>query len=75
MVLAIAYLLVASVASLILSRSFARRRWAAIPSIPHPLGRPGRMQGMKLYRLIPPLTLALVVLALLSACGGKGGGY
>jgi hypothetical protein len=30
---------------------------------------------MMLYRLIPPLTLALVVLALLSACGGKGGGY
>jgi hypothetical protein len=30
---------------------------------------------MKLYRLIPLLTLALVVLALLSACGGKGGGY
>jgi predicted small lipoprotein YifL len=30
---------------------------------------------MKLYRLISVLTLALVVLALLSACGGKGGGY
>jgi hypothetical protein len=30
---------------------------------------------MKLYRLIPMLTLTLVVLALLSACGGKGGGY
>jgi hypothetical protein len=30
---------------------------------------------MKLNRLIPVLVLALVVLALLSACGGKGGGY
>jgi predicted small lipoprotein YifL len=30
---------------------------------------------MKLHRLIPVLVLALVVLALLSACGGKGGGY
>jgi hypothetical protein len=31
--------------------------------------------GMKLHRLIPVLVLALAVLALLSACGGKGGGY
>jgi hypothetical protein len=29
---------------------------------------------MKLHRLIPLLVLALVVLAFLSACGGKGGG-
>jgi len=30
---------------------------------------------MKLYRLLPALLLALSVLVLLSACGGKGGGY
>jgi predicted small secreted protein len=30
---------------------------------------------MKLYRLIPVLLLALSVLMLVSACGGKGGGY
>jgi hypothetical protein len=29
---------------------------------------------MKLYRLLPVLILALSVLALVSACGGKGGG-
>jgi hypothetical protein len=58
-----------------LSTSFARRRRAGIPSIRDPVGRPARIPGMKLYRLIPLLTLALAVLALLSACGGKGGGY
>jgi hypothetical protein len=31
--------------------------------------------GMKLYRLLPMFVLALAVLALVSACGGKGGGY
>jgi hypothetical protein len=31
--------------------------------------------GMKLYRLLPMLVLALAALALVSACGGKGGGY
>jgi len=30
---------------------------------------------MKLNRLIPVLVLALTVLMLVSACGGKGGGY
>jgi hypothetical protein len=30
---------------------------------------------MKLHRLIPLLVFALALLALLSACGGKGGGY
>jgi len=30
---------------------------------------------MKLYRYLPALVLALGLLALLSACGGKGGGY
>jgi predicted small secreted protein len=30
---------------------------------------------MKLYRLLPVLLLALSVLMLVSACGGKGGGY
>ena len=29
---------------------------------------------MKLYRYLPALVLALGLLALLSACGGKGGG-
>jgi predicted small lipoprotein YifL len=29
---------------------------------------------MRLYRYLPALILALAVLALLSACGGKGGG-
>jgi predicted small secreted protein len=29
---------------------------------------------MKLYRLIPLLLVALSVLVLVSACGGKGGG-
>lgn len=47
---------------------------AGFPSIDEPVGPPPRIPGMKLYRLIPLLTLALVVLALLSACGGKGGG-
>jgi len=68
------YLLVAPVASLTLSTSFARRRRKEIPSIGEPVGLAPRIPGMKLYRLIPLLTLALVVLALLSACGGKGGG-
>jgi predicted small secreted protein len=30
---------------------------------------------MKLHRLLPVLVLALAVLMLVSACGGKGGGY
>ena len=30
---------------------------------------------MKLHRLMPMIVLALAVLALVSACGGKGGGY
>jgi predicted small secreted protein len=30
---------------------------------------------MKLHRLLPALVLALALLALVSACGGKGGGY
>jgi predicted small lipoprotein YifL len=30
---------------------------------------------MKLNRLLPILILALALLAFLSACGGKGGGY
>jgi len=30
--------------------------------------------GMKLQRLLPVLVLALAVLMLVSACGGKGGG-
>jgi predicted small secreted protein len=30
---------------------------------------------MKLNRLLPVLVLALAVLMLVSACGGKGGGY
>jgi peptidoglycan/LPS O-acetylase OafA/YrhL len=29
---------------------------------------------MRIYRLVPLLLLALTVLALVSACGGKGGG-
>lgn len=29
---------------------------------------------MKLHRLIPLLVFALALLALVSACGGKGGG-
>jgi predicted small lipoprotein YifL len=29
---------------------------------------------MRIYRYLPALLLALAVLALLSACGGKGGG-
>jgi predicted small secreted protein len=29
---------------------------------------------MKLYRLLPVLLVALSVLVLVSACGGKGGG-
>ena len=31
--------------------------------------------GMKLHRLLPVLLVALSVLMLVSACGGKGGGY
>jgi hypothetical protein len=34
-----------------------------------------RTTDMKLNRLLPILILALTLLALLSACGGKGGGY
>jgi predicted small secreted protein len=30
---------------------------------------------MKLHRLLPVLVLAFAVLMLVSACGGKGGGY
>jgi hypothetical protein len=30
---------------------------------------------MKLRRFLPVLVLALAVLMLVSACGGKGGGY
>jgi hypothetical protein len=30
---------------------------------------------MKLHRFVPMLVVALTVLALVSACGGKGGGY
>jgi len=30
---------------------------------------------MNVQRLIPVLVLALAVLALVSACGGNGGGY
>jgi len=30
---------------------------------------------MNLHRLIPMLVFALAVVALVSACGGKGGGY
>ena len=30
---------------------------------------------MKLNRLLPVLVLVLTVLMLVSACGGKGGGY
>jgi hypothetical protein len=30
---------------------------------------------VKLYRLLPVLLIALSVLVLVSACGGKGGGY
>ena len=30
---------------------------------------------MTLHRLIPLLVFALAVVALISACGGKGGGY
>ena len=30
--------------------------------------------GMKLYRYLPALLVALGLLALVSACGGKGGG-
>ena len=29
---------------------------------------------MRLYRYLPMLVLALTLLALVSACGGKGGG-
>jgi hypothetical protein len=31
--------------------------------------------GVKLQRLLPVFVLALAVLMLVSACGGKGGGY
>jgi len=30
---------------------------------------------MKLYRFLPTLIVVLGVVALVSACGGKGGGY
>jgi len=30
---------------------------------------------MRTYRFVSVLLLALAVLALISACGGKGGGY
>jgi predicted small lipoprotein YifL len=30
---------------------------------------------MKLHRFLPAVLLALTLLAFLSACGGKGGGY
>jgi hypothetical protein len=30
---------------------------------------------VKMHRLIPVLALALAVLLVVSACGGKGGGY
>jgi len=30
---------------------------------------------MNVHRLFPVLVLALAVVALVSACGGKGGGY
>jgi len=30
---------------------------------------------MRLYRYLPALLGVLVLIALLSACGGKGGGY
>jgi len=33
------------------------------------------LPGMKAYRIVPVLLLALAVLVLVSACGGKGGGY
>jgi ABC-type phosphate/phosphonate transport system permease subunit len=38
------------------------------------LGAESVLLGMKLYRFVPVLVLALAVLALVSACGGKGGG-
>ena len=31
--------------------------------------------GMKLYRLLPLLLVVLALLLVVSACGGKGGGY
>ena len=31
--------------------------------------------GMELYRIVPVIALAVALLALLSACGGNGGGY
>jgi predicted small lipoprotein YifL len=30
---------------------------------------------MRFYRYLPALLVALALLSLLSACGGKGGGY
>jgi len=33
------------------------------------------LPGMKLHRFVPVIVLALAVLALVSACGGNGGGY
>jgi hypothetical protein len=30
---------------------------------------------MKMYRFLPAVLLALALLMLVSACGGKGGGY
>jgi len=70
------YLLVAVVASVNLWRPISRRpRLAGSPTRNRIRAR-SVFLGMTLYRLLPVLLVALSVLVLVSACGGKGGsGY
>ena len=40
-----------------------------------PLEAAGKGSQMRVYRFIPALLILLVVLLVISGCGGKGGGY
>jgi len=69
-----AYLLVAVVASVNLWPPISRRPLLAGSPTRNRIGPRRVSLDMKLYRLLPVLLVALSVLMLVSACGGKGGG-